>query len=237
MNRRRGQVAILMYHRVLSDQESAAGVLPGMYVRASTFARQVAWVKERWPIRTLGEVIAHPPDLDASPAVVLTFDDGWRDNLVHAWPVLRDHGVRATIFLVKEWVAAGSNSHGEFLGPKDVKMLATEGMEFGAHTATHAKLDRVDLGSAEVEMRSSKAAVEDWSGRPCELFAYPLGLHNLEAATLAGSIFRASVMAGGGWWSPGSDPALTPRINVHQNMSSTTSMFAATLALAERKPK
>ena len=208
-----------------------------MYVRASAFARQVAWIKERWQIRTLGDALSHPPAADASPVVALTFDDGWRDNLVHAWPVLQAQGVRATIFLVKEWVAAGSNRHGEFLDPRDVRTLAAEGMEFGAHTVTHAKLDRIDLRSAEEEMRCSKTAVEKWSGRPCDLFAYPLGLHNPEAVALARRIFRGSTLAGGGWWTPGSDPSQIPRINVHQNMSSTTSLFAATLAFAARHPK
>lgn len=235
LGRRRGRVAILMYHRVLSDDDSADGVLPGMYVRASTFARQISWIAERWPIRTLGDVVSNPPDRNASPVVALTFDDGWRDNLVHAWPILRDHGARATIFLVRDWVMEGSNRHGEFLGPADVETLAREGMEFGAHTASHAKLDRIDPRSAEQEMRSSKEAVEQWSGRPCDLFAYPLGFHNAEAAALARRIFRGSVLASGGWWSPGTDPARIPRINVHESMSSTTSLFGATLAFAGPK--
>ncbi|NIM61292.1 MAG: polysaccharide deacetylase family protein, partial [Acidobacteria bacterium] len=62
----------------------------------------------------------------------MTFDDGWIDNLEVAWPLLQQANLRATIFLVRDWVVTGVNGEGEFMRPLDVAQLSDEGMEFGA---------------------------------------------------------------------------------------------------------
>ncbi len=168
--------------------------------------------------------------------VVLTFDDGWRDNLTLAWPVLEEHGVRATIFLVRDWTLEGTNRRGEFLRVDDVRALARDGIEFGAHTVSHAKLDLVDVAQAEQEMLLSREAVESWTGRPCEFFAYPLGRINRAAVDLAQRIFPASVTVGGGWWGPASFPALLPRIGVHDDVSATDALFERILTRSVAEP-
>jgi peptidoglycan/xylan/chitin deacetylase (PgdA/CDA1 family) len=227
---RRGRAVILTYHRVLPDGTDVSGVEPGMYVRASTFARQLDWIASRFPTRTLGQLLREPPDPDGDPVAVITFDDGWRDNLTVAWPLLRARNIPATLFVVSESVAAGGNGVGEFVRPHELRALSDEGMEIGAHTATHPSLDRVDRATAEAELGASKAAVEAWTGRPCEVFAYPYGAHGPAAVEVARSMFRGSVLNRGGWWSRGCDPALLPRVGIHQDMTSTRSLFEAILA-------
>lgn len=227
---RRGQVLILMYHRVLPDEADVSGLEPGMFVRASTFERQVAWIKERWPVRTLGRAIAEPPAEEAPAVCVITFDDGWRDNLTVAWPILKRHDVPATIFVVSDWIAAGRNEHGDFVRPDELGLLSRAGIEIGAHTASHPRLDRVDEREAEAEMRGAKEAVERWTDGPCRVFAYPYGAHDETTAALARRIFSGAVRVGGGWWSPGTDPARLPRIGIHQDMSSTRSLFESRIA-------
>ncbi len=228
----RGCAGILMYHRVLPDRASSSGIEPGMYVRASAFERQIEWLVKRWRVRTLGEVVSRPPSPDEPPVAVITFDDGWRDNLTVAWPILRRHGVGATIFVVRDWVAAGRNAEGEFLRPEELEPLVAEGAEIGAHTVSHPRLDRLDDSRAEIEMQQSKDAVERWTGRPCELFAYPYGAHTSRTAEIARRMFRATVVVGGGWWktSRDADLARLPRIGVHQDRSATPDLFKSLIA-------
>jgi peptidoglycan/xylan/chitin deacetylase (PgdA/CDA1 family) len=175
-------------------------------------------------------VLVEPPAADDAPSVVLTFDDGWRDNLTAAWPVLRRHGVRPTIFLVRDWVAAGRSAAGDFLRPDEVAELAARGVEFGAHTATHPRLTAVGPARAEEEMRDSKHAVEEWTGSPCRFFAYPYGAHDPTVARLAADLFEAAVVVGGGWWTGAGDRVRLPRIGIHEDMTSSRALFAARLA-------
>lgn len=227
LDRQRG-VAILMYHRVVEDDFDAQGIEPGMFVRASTFRRQMEWLARRWPVRPLGRLLESRP---AEAAAAVTFDDGWRDNHTVAWPIMHELGLRPTIFLVRDWVHIGRTEQGEFLNPADVTELSKAGVEFGAHTVSHPDLVKVPVAVAESEMKRSRDAVEDWSGRPCRVFAYPFGHHNEVTANLARRLFPASVIVGGGWWRGTSDRARIPRIAIHQDMSSTIAMFSARIAV------
>jgi peptidoglycan/xylan/chitin deacetylase (PgdA/CDA1 family) len=220
-------VAVLMYHRVLDDRASVAGIEPGMFVKASAFRAQMEWLAGRWRVVPLGEAFpGEPPGVTA----VVTFDDGWRDNLTVAWPILSALGIRPTIFLVRDWVRAGRTPRGEFVRPGEVAELAAAGVEFGAHTATHPHLDRLPAAAAAEEMRLSREAVEEWTGRPCRVFAYPYGHHNAETVEAARGVFERSVIVGGGWWGEPGDLSRIPRIGIHQDMSSSIPRFTRCLA-------
>ena len=219
----RGADALLMYHRVLPDAADASAIESGMYVRASTFERHLDVLQSRWELATLSSVVGSPPD--DRPRVVLTFDDGWRDNLEAAWPILQRHGARGTIFLVTDWCEAGRNAEGSFMRPAEIRDLAEAGMEFGAHTMSHPALDTVDPERARVEMEGSKHAVARWTGRPCRVFAYPYGRRTPQVERIATDLFGASVIVGGGWWHRGGDPACLPRIAIHDDMASTRALF------------
>jgi peptidoglycan/xylan/chitin deacetylase (PgdA/CDA1 family) len=100
--RLRGKVLILAYHRVLSGGDLAGSyVPPGMYVDADVFDAQMRFVKEHFEVLALAQLLEHwtAGSLDeAKRYCVVTFDDGWRDNYLHAYPVLRRLGIPATIF-------------------------------------------------------------------------------------------------------------------------------------------
>lgn len=232
LSRPRGQVVILCYHRVLDDAHSADNIDPGMYVRASTLEDHVRWIRERWPIVRLSEAL-ESRDGGSGPRFVFTFDDGWRDNLTHAWPRLRSAGVRPMVFLVRDWVERGTTDRGEFMRPDEVRAAAGEGLEFGAHTVAHPRLDEIDVESARREMRDSRQAVVQWTGEPCDYFAYPYGAHSAATADAARTIFRASVITGDRWSLPGDDPATIPRVCIHQDMTDRKAMFLARLSAAE----
>ncbi len=219
-----------MYHRVVPDDADTTGIEAGMFVRASTFARQLDWLGRRWTMKTLGDALQDPPGADEPSVAVVTFDDGWRDNLEVAWPILAAHRVPATIFLVSDWCATGAHANGSFLRPDEVTELAASGIEFGAHTASHPRLDELEASVVEAEMRRSKEAVEQWTRRSCETFAYPYGRHHDGTAALARRLFRASVVVGGGWWMRGCDPAKVPRVGIHEDMTSRRAQFEARLA-------
>jgi len=106
--RLRGRVVILAYHRVLTQKELAAHfVQPGMYVLADVFESQMRFVNQHFCVLSIGELFQRWKSgrLDErSTYCVITFDDGWLDNYVYAYPVLRRLGIPATIFLPTRFV-------------------------------------------------------------------------------------------------------------------------------------
>ncbi len=112
--KRRGSAIILMYHRVLprvSGTTSAKGwerfrSLPGIVVSPEFFEAQLLLLKRSYNILSLHELLASLDGHSRMPerAVVVTFDDGWRDNFEYAFPILKKHSVPATIFLTADYV-------------------------------------------------------------------------------------------------------------------------------------
>lgn len=47
-------------------------------------------------------------------AVLITFDDGWRDNFIYAYPILKKYNLKATIFVVTSWIEKASEKSCEF---------------------------------------------------------------------------------------------------------------------------
>ena len=97
--RHAGRLVVLTFHRVRPDGEPAAErPMRALETPASDFRRLLAWMRERCEPLALADWLARetPP---ARAAFAVTFDDGWADNAAHAFPVLRELGIPATIFL------------------------------------------------------------------------------------------------------------------------------------------
>jgi peptidoglycan/xylan/chitin deacetylase (PgdA/CDA1 family) len=100
----KGKALILAYHRVLSEKELTGDyfIQPGMYVRNDVFEQQMQFLTERFQIVSLPELLDYWSERrwdDEKRYCVITFDDGWVDNYVYAYPILRKYNIPATIFL------------------------------------------------------------------------------------------------------------------------------------------
>ena len=101
------RAAVLMYHRVLPKAEAERlCVEPGMFVTPETFRQHLAWIRDSYRPIALDELVTRLLDGRRLPekAVVITFDDGWRDNHDHALPALVESGLPATVFLATDRV-------------------------------------------------------------------------------------------------------------------------------------
>jgi len=136
----------------------------------------------------------------ASPArlMAITFDDGCQSFHEHAFPVLRDLGFQATIFVIT--APEGSISLSFMRGkPRmtwdQLGRLQESGMEIGAHTVTHPDLTRLDEAGIVAELEGSRAAIADGVGVPAASFAYPFGFYNDRTRTLAQACFDCACSA------------------------------------------
>jgi peptidoglycan/xylan/chitin deacetylase (PgdA/CDA1 family) len=100
--------AIFMYHRVLPKEqmkEVDIPIQPGMYVSPKSLRLHISYLKTHFSLISLTELVRRLQDSeDISRCVVLTFDDGWLDNYLYAFPILQEFKVPATIFLTSGFI-------------------------------------------------------------------------------------------------------------------------------------
>jgi peptidoglycan/xylan/chitin deacetylase (PgdA/CDA1 family) len=161
-------VPILTYHRVASDGDDT------LYVSPDNFRQQMEYLSRKHyhviSLQELAEGIAHRKVFPRR-SVVITFDDGYHDNFVNAYPVLRQYGFPATIFLISGYVSDKK----EYLTWEEVRQMAASGIAFGAHTKDDVYLPGVSEAAARVQIQASKAEIEHNLGEKILFFCYPTG--------------------------------------------------------------
>ncbi|MCC7181502.1 MAG: polysaccharide deacetylase family protein [Acidobacteria bacterium] len=103
----RRKAVVLMYHRVLTDDElHRSASHPAITVTSTTFERQMALLKKRFRVLSLEQFADHLERRVPFPssAALVTFDDGWRDNYTNALPVLERYGLPAVVFVPSGYI-------------------------------------------------------------------------------------------------------------------------------------
>ena len=189
---------VLVYHGVGTADGDDARLL----VSPELLESHIRFLKRRgYRFATAEELVGNGRPQPGT--AVLTFDDGFRSCLTEAVPLLRRLGVSAT-FYVCPGLFGGQHWHmpgepGRLLDEDEARALAEAGMELGSHSVSHPDLRLLDGGELTVELRESKAAVEQITGRPCRTLAYPYGLHDERVERAAGEAGYELAFA----WLPG----------------------------------
>jgi peptidoglycan/xylan/chitin deacetylase (PgdA/CDA1 family) len=168
-------VPILTYHN-LAEQAKGRLVLA-----AASFREQMQYLKTNgYRVVSIADFIEFTRLGRQLPqrAVVLTFDDGYRSFKDFAYPVLKELGFTATLFIYTDWVGAGRGA----LSWNDLRELTAAGFDIEAHTKTHADLRRAP-GETEAQyarrMHAELEVPQDLFsknlGRRSPILAYPYG--------------------------------------------------------------
>jgi len=177
-------IPIIAYHRVNDFRQNTLTVNPKF------FRQQMSYLKEKgYQSISLDDLVnSHlnkNTDLPPKP-IIITFDDGFYDNYLYAFPILKEFGFKATFFLIldligtdiifeKDKLEKPDLSKDSMLSWADVKMMQEEGMEFGSHTCSHVNLINVSSQQAEQEIFGSYSKFEQKLGYPPRFFCYPYG--------------------------------------------------------------
>ncbi|MBI3649761.1 MAG: polysaccharide deacetylase family protein [Acidobacteria bacterium] len=207
----RSRAVVLYYHRV--------GGRDVWTKPNAAFRDELAYLKSKYECLRLKElcnrISVNQPLRRRS--VVITFDDGYRDNFTEARPALQDAGLTATFFVATGFIATErefphderARQRGDIITkqfPKltweDLRQMEAEGFEIGSHTINHTNMGSADTATIEREVAESLIMLNRELGEQPRAFSFPWGKpqdlsdYALEVAKRAG--YYAAVSAYGG---------------------------------------
>jgi peptidoglycan/xylan/chitin deacetylase (PgdA/CDA1 family) len=126
--------------------------------------------------------------VEHAKTAVVTFDDGWVDNLTYALPILKQLAIPATFFCTTDHIYKGEG-RSKKMSVAQLWELLTAGMTIGGHTRTHPDLTKLAPDQAREEIAGCKNDLEQALGIQVQFFAYPGGSFN-------GNVVRLTQEAG-----------------------------------------
>jgi peptidoglycan/xylan/chitin deacetylase (PgdA/CDA1 family) len=178
---RRGWVRFVYYHHVFSDEQMG-------------LARQLRYLSGVGEFLSMDDAVSIVNGVRSPDGcyICIGFDDGLKNCVTGALPVLADFRVPAIFYVVPDLMGQsfdadnplardrfdfqGHETALEFMTWEDCKTLLAAGMAVGSHSRSHARLARLDRTQALAEMTDSKKTIEDMLAVPCKHFCAPYGL-------------------------------------------------------------
>jgi peptidoglycan/xylan/chitin deacetylase (PgdA/CDA1 family) len=158
-----------------------------MVVCSRSFRRQLEYLSRHFTIITfkyLLQLAQNDQRLNWPRALaIVTFDDGYRDNLMIAAPILEDLGITACFFVTTGYIGSerrfawdrDGGLDSPLMSWQDVQELRRRGFEIGSHSVTHRRMSELSHEEFEDELAESRRVLETQIGERVRLFAYPFG--------------------------------------------------------------
>jgi peptidoglycan/xylan/chitin deacetylase (PgdA/CDA1 family) len=174
----KGTGVVLVYHRVLSGKRRH-----GEMVGERAFDWQMRYLKRScspFDCEKDGDTARSCEGL----RVMVTFDDGYRDNFTRAIPIMEKHGVPGVFFVTTDLVFGGKHLESGGEKVEDESIPAREDLEtakraagitFGNHTASHRIVSGMGVYDLDRELMESQELLREFLGETPDMFAYPRG--------------------------------------------------------------
>ena len=194
---------ILMYHSIGGTPKDH---WLAIRVPEDAFERQLAELKQSgYKTFPVSELIEDSARVEREKGIIITFDDGYKDNATAAAEGLKKLGFRATFFVTtsyidgtvtKKWAGGSTRS---YMSWEDVRTLSRMGFEIGSHMVHHAALAELKDAEMRLELQRSKEEISAKIGKPVTVCSYPYGSVDakvMAAAKEAGYAGACSSLAG-----------------------------------------
>ena len=160
--------SVLVYHTISSPPEPLPANID---VAPDRFATHLAWLARNRQVASLEQVLATPA---TKRLVSITFDDGFRDNLTVALPLLEYFKMPCTVFVTADFIGKEG-----YLSASELKDLAAHPfVTIGAHGFSHGHFTEMTKEEARHELVTARYCLEDITGKRVDLHAWPFGSCN-----------------------------------------------------------
>jgi len=207
---------ILLYHNIVAEPPSNSAYFHKVCLTAAEFRRQMDYLARHSRVISLSRYVAilgnaSPKIPGSRPLVIITFDDGYRSVCTEAYPVLKQLGLPATLFVSTGFIGKRTALPGEKPYPgvnypklswEEIGELAGDGFEIGSHTITHAHPGGSTLAQYQDEISRSASEIKSRIGIDPIHFSWPYGkrspmLRTLEPFLRENGFISASYACGG----------------------------------------
>lgn len=188
-------IPVLMYHKIPNQEIQSQHKI---YVTKVNFEKHLQFFKSQgFQTLTFSQLEKFkkqeiPFKEFPKKPLMLTFDDGYRDNLENASPLLKKYGFNAQIFLLADpqiasnaWDASKTEPSHEIVSGNDRQRWILSAFEIGSHGFSHKKITEMSTEEAFAELRNSKLALEKEFQTPIQVYAFTYGDTNKDMAALA----------------------------------------------------
>jgi len=184
-------IPILMYHSIASMPKTT--VMRSLHVPPKRFEFQMLMLKVLgYQALSLKKLKPYLDGDKKGKVVGITFDDGYKNNLLNAAPILIKYNFSATCYIVSESIGTSNTwdldkgiTQSPLMTESDINEWLNLGMDIGAHTKTHVDLTKVSEKSAQREISDCKIELEKTFKVPITDFCYPFGRFNKLLANIA----------------------------------------------------
>ena len=207
------RIPILMYHEVSEVTErrkKTRSTNPAYALSIKQFHNQMNYLhKNGYQTLSLNELLNNKtPAYQRS--LIITFDDGWANNHTNAFPILREHGLSATIFIITGFIGQS-----DYLDWNQLREMDKEGMSIQSHTVSHKPLVGFPRDQLMYELDASKKSIEDNLGKQVDFLSVPHGMINRKVVDMARTLgYKAICTTEPGFSHRYGDPAIFKRINI-----------------------
>jgi len=165
-----------MYHEVSRTIERGRKVRktnPAYSVSADEFRGQTEWLQVHGLDTVSLDQALEDRKCGCCDRLAITFDDGWDNNYTEAFPILREKGMVATLFLI-----TGSVGREGYVDWAQAAEMQQGGISIQSHTVSHQPLAFLEPEKIESELDESKKSIEDRLGKKVDFVSAPHGLIN-----------------------------------------------------------
>lgn len=210
------RVPILMYHYISIPPEGADIYRVDLSVAPDDFRAQMQFLAENGyttiDFYDLSRAIAGHQELPAKP-VIITLDDGYRDNYENAFPILQEYGLKATFFIVTDFV---DQNLPVYMTWPMIHELAAAGHRIESHSKNHPDLSNRERDFLIWQILGSQETIAAHIGYMPRYFAYPSGRYDEETIKILQELdFWGAVTTLGGRWQGFKDRYEWRRLRVH----------------------
>lgn len=214
------KIPILMYHSISDDDPNNNLLVP-----PSMFEEQMAWLEaNEFTAMDLDEALdAMETGKVPKRPVVITFDDGYSDNYTSAFPSLKNHGLKATFFVITDGV-----DDGYYMSSEMLKEMQSNGMSIQNHTANHLELDKLSREDAYDTIKRGQDFLRNNIGSDANYLCYPVGKYNSETIEIEKELgIKAATTTQGGISSIGDGLYQLKRVRIYpMGIESFSSIFS-----------